>query len=73
MAEVILGIGYLHSQNIIYRSNSRIHLISRDMKPENLLLDRDGHVVITDFGLSKQGNTTSAGAQTICGRNERGG
>ena len=51
MAEVILGIGYLHSQNIIYRSNSRIHLISRDMKPENLLLDRDGHVVITDFGL----------------------
>ena len=60
VAEVILGIGYLHSQNIIYR----------DMKPENLLLDRDGHVVITDFGLSKQGNTTSAVAQTICGTPE---
>lgn len=59
-AEVILGIGYLHSHNILYR----------DMKPENLLLDKDGHVVITDFGLSKQNNGAEQTADTICGTPE---
>ena len=34
------------------------------MKPENILLDRDGHVVITDFGLSRH---IDSAAQTICG------
>ena len=37
------------------------------MKPENILLDRDGHVVITDFGLSKQYNSPDSKAKTICG------
>lgn len=38
-----LALEYLHAQNIIYR----------DLKPENLLLDRHGHVKITDFGFAK--------------------
>lgn len=44
-AEIILALECLHENNIIYR----------DLKPENILLDTEGHIKITDFGLSKKG------------------
>ena len=42
-AEILLGLDYLHSKKIAYR----------DLKPENIVIDIDGHVRLTDFGLSK--------------------
>ncbi|XP_070496341.1 cAMP-dependent protein kinase catalytic subunit 3-like [Chironomus tepperi] len=55
--EIILPIEYLHSLNIIYR----------DLKPENLLLDSEGHMKITDFGFCKK---LKERTWTICGTSE---
>ncbi|XP_066999104.2 ribosomal protein S6 kinase 2 beta isoform X2 [Anabrus simplex] len=43
LAELALALDHIHSLGIIYR----------DLKPENILLDADGHISLTDFGLSK--------------------
>ncbi|XMA10866.1 hypothetical protein WAI453_003657 [Rhynchosporium graminicola] len=44
MAEMVLALEHLHRN---------LGVIYRDLKPENCLLDTDGHLLLTDFGLSK--------------------
>ncbi|KRX03955.1 Protein kinase-like domain [Pseudocohnilembus persalinus] len=56
--EILLSIQYLHKQEIVYR----------DLKPENLLIDREGHIKITDFGFAKQ--LRNDRTYTLCGTPE---
>ena len=43
IAQIILSIEYIHTLKIIYR----------DLKPDNILISKDGYVKLIDFGLSK--------------------
>ena len=55
--ELILGLEFLHQNNVIFR----------DLKPENILLDSEGHLRISDFGLSKILENPRDKAYTLCG------
>ncbi|RKP40282.1 kinase-like domain-containing protein, partial [Dimargaris cristalligena] len=60
IAEVVCALEHLHTLGIIYR----------DLKPENCLIDREGHLVLTDFGLSKLGLPSNGKTSTFCGTTE---
>jgi len=45
LAEILLSLEDLHKKDIIFR----------DLKPDNIVFDQDGHAMLTDFGLSKEG------------------
>lgn len=56
-AQVIQMFEYLHSKDIVYR----------DLKPENVLIDKEGYLKLTDFGFAK---VVQSRTYTLCGTPE---
>lgn len=60
VAEIIIALEFVHAKNVMYR----------DLKPENILIDIEGHVKLSDFGLSKELETRNQMSETFWGSPE---
>lgn len=54
--QLVLGITYIHSQDVVHR----------DLKCENLLLDKEKNLVVSDFGFARDNLTSAAGKKKLC-------
>ena len=56
LCEIVLAVEAIHSENVIYR----------DLKPDNIVLDAEGHIRLTDFGLAKMNIGKAALTRSFC-------
>merc|ERR1719394_434795 len=59
-SQIVLIFQFLHKNKIVYR----------DLKPENLLIGKDGYLKLTDFGFAKRLDKNPPRTWTLCGTPE---